>query len=142
MVIPSNCNFWKLTTLSIFIYVHQISRTNYFLGTVCPTGWDLFDNHCIKLSEETTELTVEVTNICADGSVWYNSYFAPYWIKVIKRLKWTLVEDIYIGLNISYIDLSKVSTFKDKQRGELVKNMEYKRHVWKLFRWRTKEGRL
>ena len=60
---------------------------NYFLDTVCPIGWDLFDNHCIKLSEKMSELAVEDTNICENGSVWYNSSMAPYWIKVVKHLR-------------------------------------------------------
>ena len=52
------------------------------VDTVCPVGWDLFDDYCVKISEKPTSLADNDVDVCETGSHWYNNSLAPYWFKV------------------------------------------------------------
>ena len=60
----------------------SIPNIHIAVDTVCPLGWDLFDDYCVKISDERTSLVDNDVDVCQTGSYWYNNSLAPYWFKV------------------------------------------------------------
>ena len=59
----------------------EVDKIVYIPDTVCPIGWDLFDDFCLEISNDTLTYNDALSKGCKQG-IFYSSTSFGFWLGV------------------------------------------------------------